>query len=278
MSEGASAEPATSYVLGHTDHELQRLASQADLVDPITRRFLVDGGLATGMRVLDVGSGAGHVTFLAADIVGPTGEAIGVDRSEVAVAAATDTARSLGIEHASFRAGDPVELDHGGPYDAVIGRYVLQFQADPSAYLRSLLELVRPGGQVIFHELDWDHLTSVRSAPLYDQCCRWAEETIRRSGHQTHMGMNLRRTFVQAGLAAPGLRLEAMIAGGSQSDRLVAQLVGLIGSLAPEMQRLGVASEDDLGLDTLFERMRAEVIARDSEVVGRLQVGCWARR
>jgi hypothetical protein len=42
------------YVLGHSDVELQRLAPQARLIDPITRRFLVSAGVREGMRVLDV--------------------------------------------------------------------------------------------------------------------------------------------------------------------------------------------------------------------------------
>ena len=60
--------------LGHTEYELERLARQARLVDPITRRFFVAAGIAEGMRVLDVGSGAGHTAMLLADIVGPSGE------------------------------------------------------------------------------------------------------------------------------------------------------------------------------------------------------------
>ena len=67
------------YVLGHTDAELKRLAAQARLIDPITRRFLVSAGISEGMRVLDVGSGAGDVAILLAGLVGPTGEVVGTD-------------------------------------------------------------------------------------------------------------------------------------------------------------------------------------------------------
>jgi tRNA A58 N-methylase Trm61 len=62
------------YVLGHSDVELKRLATQARLIDPITRRFLVSAGIREGMRVLDVGSGAGDVAVLLAGLVGPSGE------------------------------------------------------------------------------------------------------------------------------------------------------------------------------------------------------------
>jgi tRNA A58 N-methylase Trm61 len=76
------------YELGHGSHELERLDEQAQIVAPITLQLFREAGIAQGMRVLDVGSGAGHVAFLAAELVGPTGVVIGVDRAAVAVAAA----------------------------------------------------------------------------------------------------------------------------------------------------------------------------------------------
>ena len=76
------------YVLGHTEAELKRLATQARLIDPITRRFLVSAGITEGMRVLDVGSGAGDVAILLADLVGPKGEIVGTDPASIAIDAA----------------------------------------------------------------------------------------------------------------------------------------------------------------------------------------------
>src|SRR5262245_46452516 len=55
--EGLST--ANGYVFGHSERELEWLATQARVVDPITRWFLREAGLMAGMRVLDVGSGAG---------------------------------------------------------------------------------------------------------------------------------------------------------------------------------------------------------------------------
>jgi 2-polyprenyl-3-methyl-5-hydroxy-6-metoxy-1,4-benzoquinol methylase len=86
-SQGQS-EPA-AYALGHTDQELRRLATQARLNDPITRHFLIMAGITQGMRVLDIGSGAGDVAILAAALVGSTGEVVGSDPATSAV----DTAR-----------------------------------------------------------------------------------------------------------------------------------------------------------------------------------------
>jgi ubiquinone/menaquinone biosynthesis C-methylase UbiE len=81
-------DDAHNYVLGHSGRELERLRRQAQLVNPITRQYLVEAGIEAGMHVLDVGSGAGDVAFLAAELVGPSGQVVGVDRSPDALALA----------------------------------------------------------------------------------------------------------------------------------------------------------------------------------------------
>ena len=78
VGDGLTQHPA--YALGHSDRELDRLSAQARLIDPVTRRFFHDAGIVPGMHVLDVGRGAGDVAFLVADLVGESGEVIGVDR------------------------------------------------------------------------------------------------------------------------------------------------------------------------------------------------------
>ncbi|MEO7156385.1 MAG: hypothetical protein ABI039_02415, partial [Vicinamibacterales bacterium] len=64
-----SAHP--EYVLGHAADELDRLIKQAAFFGDLTEHTLKLAGLAPGMRVLDLGCGAGDVSFLAASLVGP---------------------------------------------------------------------------------------------------------------------------------------------------------------------------------------------------------------
>ena len=75
MSNSAdSKDLALPYVLGHSDQEIDRLSAQARLIAPFTRQLFRDAGIVPGMRVLDVGSGAGDVAFLVAELIGKTGE------------------------------------------------------------------------------------------------------------------------------------------------------------------------------------------------------------
>jgi ubiquinone/menaquinone biosynthesis C-methylase UbiE len=90
------------------------------------------------MRVLDVGSGAGDVAILLAAVVGPEGEVIGSDSARTAIQMAERRIREEGIPNVSFLHGDPVEMTFEKPFDAVVGRYVLQFMSNPSAALSRL--------------------------------------------------------------------------------------------------------------------------------------------
>ena len=72
---------ASQYLLGHSERELERLQTQARILEPVTRQPLIDAGLRPGMRVHDVGRGPGDVAFLAAELVGDDGQVVGTDRS-----------------------------------------------------------------------------------------------------------------------------------------------------------------------------------------------------
>ena len=205
----------SAYVLGHSDRELSRLKEQARLLEPITRQFLRDAGIIGGMRVLDVGSGAGDVAILAAELVGGSGEVIGTDTAAAAVTAATRRARERGLSNVSFRSGDPAEMQFDRPFDAIVGRYVLLFQADAATMVRKLVGYVRTGGLVVFHEPDWVAARSFPPAPTYDRCCEWIRETFRRSGTDSNMAAELYTIFVRAGLAAPSMRMQTFIGGGA---------------------------------------------------------------
>jgi SAM-dependent methyltransferase len=76
-----TADPADSYALGRSEAETRRLIVQHQLYGPFTRQFLTAAGGTAGTRVLDVGSGAGDVALLLAELVDPRGQVVGVDTS-----------------------------------------------------------------------------------------------------------------------------------------------------------------------------------------------------
>jgi ubiquinone/menaquinone biosynthesis C-methylase UbiE len=271
----AMANPV--YALGHTDRELQRLSAQARMIGPATRRFFREAGVAKGMRVLDVGSGAGDTAFLVADLVGEAGAVIGTDKVAAAVVAATQRAKLEGVRNVSFREGDPTELTFDRQFDAVVGRYVLLFQADPAAMLRKLAGLVRSGGVIAFHEPGWESTCSSPPAQTYDSCRHWIGEVLRLSGTpDTNMAPRLYQAFAGAGLKAPSMRMETFVGGGEECFDWLRAVAELVGSLLPAIERTGLATAAEVGLETLAERMRREVIANGSTIIGRSEIGVWS--
>lgn len=72
----------TTYAPGYSPTEVQRLKNRAAMLRPITERLLRSAGIDAGMRVLDLGCGAGDVSMLAAELAGPAGFVVGIDRSQ----------------------------------------------------------------------------------------------------------------------------------------------------------------------------------------------------
>jgi SAM-dependent methyltransferase len=267
-----------TYALGHSERELKRLGTQASLIDPMTRRYFLEAGILPGMRVLDIGSGAGDVAFLVGEIVGPGGAVVGVDRVPAALLTARSRVEERRARHITFREGDPGDLSFDQPFDALVGRYILMFQERPAEFLRRVARHVRPGGSIVMHEPDWDGARSFPPAPLYDRSCDWIVRSIAAHGHASRMGKALHETFVAAGLPAPTLALDTLIGGGAKSAPLVGMIADLTETLAGEIERLGIATSSDMDLESLGRRMLDEAVALDSVLVGRYEIGAWCRR
>jgi ubiquinone/menaquinone biosynthesis C-methylase UbiE len=69
-----------NYVLGHSDLEIERLQLQGKVLEGVTRRLIRECGIGSGMRVLDIGCGAGDVSLLLAEIVGTSGTVVAIDQ------------------------------------------------------------------------------------------------------------------------------------------------------------------------------------------------------
>jgi ubiquinone/menaquinone biosynthesis C-methylase UbiE len=101
-----------------------------------------------GQRVLDVGCGFGDTTQRIAGMVGPEGEAVGVDVSQRFIETAEREAAEAKLDNARFFVAD-VQMDPlGGPYDMVFSRFGTMFFANPVAALRNLRGALAPGGRL----------------------------------------------------------------------------------------------------------------------------------
>ena len=276
-----AADGARDYVFDRTrTDEEKRLEAQSAIVDPFTERLFRDAGLGSGTRVLELGSGAGDVAMLAARIVGPRGTVVGIEGSPIAINTARRRAHDAGLSNVSFLEGDLRELqaviDPTEPlFDALVGRFVLQFMPDPADVLREAARRVRPGGLVCFQECD-DHYTyAYPSTPLWDQVRMWLLAALDHAGVESRMGLRLYQTFLAADLPAPELRLEAGIGGGERAPAFM--WADVLRSVIPTLEQAGIATEAEIDPDTLADRLMEERTATDGVVITIVLVGAWSR-
>jgi len=272
----ASVAAAPSYALGHSQRELTRLSTQATLFEPFTRRMCERAGLTPGMRVLDVGSGNGDVAFLAASFVGESGEVLGVDRAPAAVQAANARAQAAAFKNVTFTAGDLATMFFAKPFDAVIGRLVLMYQADPVAVLRRLARQLRPGGVIAFQEFDVEAAKCHPESPTFCQAMGWIRAALEKTGADNRMGLKLFSTFVAAGLPAPSMSLEASI-GGGENDPGSLLLPEVVRSLLPVIESLGIASAEQVQIESLESRVRAEIAELGAVTILPTLIGAWTK-
>jgi SAM-dependent methyltransferase len=272
--------PEPVYVLGHSAAELARLATQGGFFEPITRTVFERAGVGPGMRVLDIGCGAGDVSLLAARMVGPSGAVLGVDRAAEAVAAARARAVALGLRHVEFQCADLDALRVAEPVDALVGRFVLMHQRDPAAALARAARHVRRGGVVAIVESHMEAsvpcVHSQPHSPTYDGINRAMLAILHAAGVHPDMGLRLRQVFVDAGLAPPHLALHARVEGGPDAA-IYRYMAESLRSMLPEGERLGAVAQGVVDLDTLETRLRDEVVASGGVLTSPLIVGAWCR-
>jgi SAM-dependent methyltransferase len=268
--------PAPQYALGNTDNEHERLARQAARFAPYTERLFRDAGIGLGQRVLELGSGAGDVAMLVARLVGPSGEVVGVERDARSIVRARSRIADANLRNISFTESDISQIAGGKLFDAVVGRFILQFLPDPNSVLQSLLPLVRPGGIVVFHEGSWAaFLALCSSLPLWRASISLAVQAFQGSGASTEMGPTLHRIFEDAGLPAPAMRAEIPLGSDPEFARWLSDVLH---SLRPQIERLRLSAGDVGDLDTLAQRLHAEAKTVRTAMPSVGLVGAWSQK
>lgn len=270
------------YPFRSSEEERRRLIAQAALVAPLTERLFEKAGIATGMRVLDIGSGSGDVALLAARFVGPGGAVIGVDRDQGQVAFAAQRAKAEGLTNVRFMIGDFREIELGAPVDAITGRLVLMYAADPLDALRRAVRNLRAGGVIALQEsmIDYDGPVFIEPRDcLAAKAVEWFRAGFKHAGVHPRMGMRLFGLMRAAGLN-PSLDIDALmpIQQGPEGT-LFSILTSVVRSQIPAIVASGAATEAEIDIDTLERRLIADAPANG--VVGYFNsghVGVWATK
>ncbi|HUK92785.1 MAG TPA: methyltransferase domain-containing protein [Methanomicrobiales archaeon] len=247
-----------------------------DSVDDMTERLLVDAGIGAGMSVLDVGCGSGDVSLLVANLVGEEGHVTGIDWHVPSLEIARERVRKLQLPNITFIQRDVCTLSPElGPFDAAVSRRVIMYLPDPVNAIRKIAATLWPGGVVALLEHDATMVPGrVKPLPLQERVNSWIRKTVEREGANIHIGFDLPRILGQAGLIVEHIRAEAVI----QTPDTHYPTVSIVRAMLPRIIQKGVATEDEIGLDTLEQRLTDERVKAGSTYVSDMVFTVWARK
>jgi ubiquinone/menaquinone biosynthesis C-methylase UbiE len=253
--------------------EVDQPSLSARALETFTRSFLLEAGVAPGMQVLDMCSGTGDLAFLAQELVGSEGHVKGIDPSPQAADYARERGAFRGKANVDFVEAELDGLPSTEQFDAIIGRAVLMYRADPVYDLRTLSRHLRPDGIVAFQEFDLLAAKTIPPSPLIERVRDWLFDTFAGAGVELEMGPKLHSTFTAAGLPPPRMRVDGLIGGAdSVGPALVANVAR---TLISQLNTRGIAGAE---IDTLEEAMRAELDATGGVLLAPLLIGASVKR
>jgi len=272
--------PSDNYALKRAPAETRRLQAQAQILNPSTRRMFEQAGITAGMRVLDVGSGAGDVALLLADMVGSSGTVTGIEIDPSILYTARARVEAAGFTNVSFLAGDIASMQLETEFDAIVGRLIFIHLRSSVAILQQLATHLRPGGIVAFQEFDLAHFATTPVHPpnqLIEQICTWNVEAFRRAGLPIRTGLDLYTLFLDAGLPAPQMSGEATIIAGPDWAGYD-WAAETIRTVLPLILKFGLATAEEVQIETLAERMRHESLNHRLVSRGPDIISAWTRK
>jgi SAM-dependent methyltransferase len=165
------------YILGTHEEELARLGLQHRVWRPVALDCWQRAGITVGKRVLDVGAGPGYAAIDLAEIVGPTGEIVALERSRNFIDAFREMMRTRSLANVRIHEIDLMTDDLPAQnYDFAWCRWVVSFVNDAALLIQKLRRVMPKGSLSIFHE--YGHYETWRFFPRLPMQERFREHVI----------------------------------------------------------------------------------------------------
>jgi SAM-dependent methyltransferase len=219
-----------------------------------------------------LGTGLGHVAAQLAALVGPTGSVVGVDREAPLLAVAE---QRHAADNVCFMEGDVHAVRFDEPFDAVVCRLLLFHLPDAVDVLRTQRsDHLRPGGTMAAIDYDVGGTRSQPPVPLLQRGHDWVEAAFRAAGANPRIGSRLAVLLREAGFSdVRTFGIQGYFAPGDPAGP--ALLAGVVRSLYGTIVAAGMATAEEVGIDTYEERLRRELEAADAVVMPPTVVGAW---
>jgi SAM-dependent methyltransferase len=272
MAQATSPQP--SYSLGTDPSEIARLDGQARFLAAPTDLLLRAAGIGPGMRVLDLGTGLGHVAFAVAGLVGPSGTVLGIDQAAPLLDIAEKRRQAAGVAHVRFAEADVLTFAEPRPFDAVVGRLILFHLPDPVAAVRHHASALAPGGRFVALDFDIGSVRAEPPVPLLASAAHWIVGAFAHAGAHPLIGARLGPILRDAGLTdVTTFGIQPYLPPGDPVGP--ALVAGVVRSLAPVILAAGLADKHELDLETLEQRIATDLREADAVLLTPDLVGAW---
>ena len=268
------AERPRAYVLGNDPDELARLDRQAAVIARPTRLLLEAAGVGPGMRVLDLGTGLGHIAQMAGELVMPGGSVVGIDQSAQALAVARQRVQDAGITHVSFVEADVRTWRAPRPFDVIVGRLVLFHLPDPVGAVRHQLANLCTGGQFVAVDFDIGTVRAEPHVPIVEDAIGWVIDAFTAAGASPRIGARLGVILTEAGLRdVTTFGVQAYLP--PRDPAAAALLAGVVRSLSAAIVDRGIATSEQLEVATLERRIAEALVRADAVLLPPTVAGAW---
>ena len=209
--KGTTMSQDRDYVLGTHDDEIARLGLQHRVWRPRTLDAWQRAGFTVGQTLLDIGCGPGHASVDLAEIVGPSGRVVAIDRSRRFLDALEDTRRRRGLDQLTTH---ELDLDDAALPDVLMNgadgawvRWVFAFVQRPRELLARVCGALRPGGVLVLHEyFDYSTWRLAPRSPEIEEFVRVVMESWRTNGGEPDIGLELPHWLGELGFETRTLR------------------------------------------------------------------------
>lgn len=194
------AEHDQHYIISGGAEGKERLSTLSEVLAPHTRALLELEGPITGMRMLDLGCGGGHVSLMAARMVGEAGHVTGIDFDSGIIALAEQDAQHDNITNVTFHAQSAYEIGFHEEFDLVYSRFLLSHLERPLQVLQRMRESVKPGGRIIVEDVQFSGHFCYPPHQAFDDYLHYYTAAARQHGQNPEIGPALFGLFHEAGI------------------------------------------------------------------------------
>jgi ubiquinone/menaquinone biosynthesis C-methylase UbiE len=196
------------YVLGTHDAEIARLRLQHRVWRPRMMDAWRRGGITQGQTVIDVGCGPGYAATDLAEIVGPQGRVIAVERSARFLDALRDSAKRNALDNISTIEADITEGSLGEAIaDAAWCRWVFSWLTRPERGVANIARALKPSGIAIFHEyLDYGTWALAPRSDAFTALVQAVIDSVAKTGADIDSAVRLPRQLEDAGFEIVSLK------------------------------------------------------------------------